>query len=680
MSNPHAMKLRRLNGRLQACDPCRKRKIACDHGQPVCQRCSKRKLDRHCIYTISAHSVSPMKTTSSTRIISNRQGTTSNSIHFLDVEKSEVIEKSSPSSNPPPNSRAPGYLGFASYSTVIEEARQSLPAPLIESGKSIETRSDAVSHLSISPMMLDSCVAVLQQIPTSDNSRILSDTECPISYFIIHRIVKAVLDSLYDPWVFGNQLGKQRDTKSLKEMALIVCANTAKPVLDDVSDGADWMSQFTSRNIRWESIGLLLAFWHATNLIHHPRHGTSLHHQTTREDAWPKTLENVSHCIAMCHQLSNGNALLVYLHHMRRSLESMSSGDASQKTWKFHAETVACLTFLGYHAETSREPYIPSLATELKRIVFAHVYSIDKSLASFTGRPPLLPRTFTTTPIPLDLDNDYFFGGQNNFGTQAPSSFDERGWSTEGLHSAATCLRARSMLASIREEIFEIALKKRQRVSVDNLLEIKMRHANMVAGFPNSLIHTSDAIYNPEVELEKVFATLLIRMEALLNEFFLSRLLIKMGHDAQADLLLTGFDLVSLTLELWTNFERFATLKRDFEWILMAYGATAGGVLCQELQNPSFYGRHPQDHRITRSQIIQKLSLLVGFLDWVDPLAPNANLCADCKSVIELVLDQALNYNPEGTGVASPLGHDFPSHLDFGFDLLDSFDWLTTES
>ncbi|KAI1039662.1 hypothetical protein LB505_008338 [Fusarium chuoi] len=32
----------RRNGKKQACEPCRRRKVACDHGYPICRRCRKR--------------------------------------------------------------------------------------------------------------------------------------------------------------------------------------------------------------------------------------------------------------------------------------------------------------------------------------------------------------------------------------------------------------------------------------------------------------------------------------------------------------------------------------------------------------------------------------------------------------------------------------------------------------
>lgn len=137
----------------------------------------------------------------------------------------------------------------------------------------------------------------------------------------------------------------------------------------------------------------------------------------------------------------------------------------------------------------------------------------------------------------------------------------------------------------------------------------------------------------------------------------------------------------------------------------MGFAAPAGGILSMELLKPTLpNGRHSTDPRITRSSIVQKLSLLVGFLDWVNPSAPNGDLCSECKSVIQRVLDQTLITAPSlpesasasasesasagkqaGTAdslFAAPpeplnLGwEDSPPQLDFNFDLLDTFDWL----
>lgn len=41
---------RRRNGRLQACEPCRKRKVSCDHAFPACRRCRARNNPNGCVY------------------------------------------------------------------------------------------------------------------------------------------------------------------------------------------------------------------------------------------------------------------------------------------------------------------------------------------------------------------------------------------------------------------------------------------------------------------------------------------------------------------------------------------------------------------------------------------------------------------------------------------------------
>lgn len=129
----------------------------------------------------------------------------------------------------------------------------------------------------------------------------------------------------------------------------------------------------------------------------------------------------------------------------------------------------------------------------------------------------------------------------------------------------------------------------------------------------------------------------------------------------------------------------------------MNYAAPGGGILCMELLRPTFTGpHHPRSTKITRSSLIQQLSLLVGFLGWVSPGAPNADLCASCRVVIQRVLDHTLNVGvtssqnhqeQRGTredavpALEQPLGDVFAQGVDtenlfFGFDLLDTYDWL----
>jgi hypothetical protein len=65
--------------------------------------------------------------------------------------------------------------------------------------------------------------------------------------------------------------------------------------------------------------------------------------------------------------------------------------------------------------------------------------------------------------------------------------------------------------------------------------------------------------------------------------------------------------------------------------------------------------KHGSTLRLPRSEIVQNLSLLVGFLEWVKPAAGNYQLCGRMRIIIKSVLDQILNPTP------SPSAEDMPS-------------------
>ncbi|KAJ0160375.1 hypothetical protein CTA2_8086, partial [Colletotrichum tanaceti] len=355
--------------------------------------------------------------------------------------------------------------------------------------------------------------------------------------------------------------------------------------------------------------------------------------------------------------------------------------------WQLHAETVALSTFLGFHDEVATEPYKPTICSEIKRKLFCYIFYMDKVLASFAGRPPLISRRYARTPPPLDLKDEYLLSDEATLARHV-AALDENGWNTEGDLNSATIVRARVMLAHIRDELFEIALGHGPVTPVETLLEIKERQLQTVAGLPKILVFKEEDVQDRKLDVSLLYVRLIVHLEHLQNMFFIERLLAKRGHDDGA-LLSVSFEMVSKTLMFWTNMDRLSCINGDFEWLVMAYAAPGGGILCLELLKPTLHGgNHPQNPKLTRSSIIQKLSLLVGFLDWVSPTAPNGDLCADCKCIIQHVLDQALNGPAASASSAVDGGFpaaldamdwDFSAQLDFNFDLLDTFDWLRPE-
>lgn len=112
---------------------------------------------------------------------------------------------------------------------------------------------------------------------------------------------------------------------------------------------------------------------------------------------------------------------------------------------------------------------------------------------------------------------------------------------------------------------------------------------------------------------------------------------------------------------------------------IMCYGIPSAGIICVELLN-QMESPHISHCYLPRSEVIQNLSLLVGFLDWVRPTAANAELCGRMQQIIKRTLDKILdaptrsNASPSITNAASMLMTD----VEYGSTVLDDLDWLNT--
>jgi hypothetical protein len=111
----------------------------------------------------------------------------------------------------------------------------------------------------------------------------------------------------------------------------------------------------------------------------------------------------------------------------------------------------------------------------------------------------------------------------------------------------------------------------------------------------------------------------------------------------------------------------------------MSYGMPCIGIICTELLK-QVKNTEEVEVKLPCSEIVQNLSMMISFLDWVRPAAGNYKLCCRMSRVIRRILDQILEPGPEhgirDTGIRletldgiSPVGG-----LD-DLDWLNSIDW-----
>ncbi|KAL7796084.1 hypothetical protein V8C37DRAFT_373083 [Trichoderma ceciliae] len=672
--NDHEAPLRRLNGRLQACDQCRARKVACDHVRPTCNRCLKRNQADECTYTVGSV-LQPR------RRVRRQKFKLSNPLD-QDREPSPTLSHGNANANANANaigSPRSGYLGFTSHTIVYEETKRSLSLlqgqgadPRLSLSSSDDRMAPRRSFNELPHLVRHMSIYVLEALPGQCNEQVVfHDESCQglgWGQVTLARITRSIQDLL--------RTGPDGIGPDLERIAELICNNSSQP-LRDMDDPQQWMDQFCGENLRWESIGLI---WGDLERL-----SDTINSLRPSQVGWipgkgSKDLSRtyINYCIDLARHFSEGNALILDLHRRRTVLVSVLDGDAAGSCWYSHGAAVSMMTFLGLHALEKEIPYTPTLCSENNRRLVAQIFNGDKFSVAFSGRPPLLNRQYCSTPLPLDLSDEDLIADEATL-NKAVQELDERGWNTRGKIYPVTLIRARRMFAAILEEVIEVALGCRVCITLDELRNIQGRQMETLAGFPACLKYDPQDLSDLDLNVESVYARILVRLAHLQTMFFLERLLLLNGSLDEGNLLLFSSEILTLTLTMWTHKDRFAAMRRNFEWLLMAHAAPAGGILCLELLNPTFTGNHPREPRITRSSIIQNLSLLVGFLDWVRPSAPNGDLCVDCKVIIQRVLDHTLNGSVDDDSPWAALAFDFPEPLDFNFELLDTFDWLHTD-
>ncbi|KAI9150056.1 glycoside hydrolase family 2 protein [Paramyrothecium foliicola] len=666
MSDSDTHLARRRNGRLVACNPCRARKVACDHSRPVCTRCLKRKQGSRCVY--------PEPSTSTPAAVTPAPATTGSS------ERSLALQAQRPVIAPSTHPRATGFVGFASQSAVFEDTNNFLSllgVPVAEDVEAeLEGRSQPqnVSFRDLPRPLQESCLFVLRCLPGQVNEQIKFVKKADVGRGWGHVAVDLIAHSLQQ--TFHQLLG--RGEAGLEAMVTILCSNTAQPFLDIHDDPRAWLSQFCGANLRWESLGLL---WAQVEKV-----SDALDSLENRSVEWldgkAKTdVANacVGYCIEACRFFTSGNDLLLDICRRKIVLDALVHGDNHVSSFMTAGIATSMMSFLGVHVLEDGPSYVPSLCSETKRRIFCHLYSLDKLGMVFTGRPPLIHARYCSTPMPLDLRDEDLIADPVRF-SQAVQSLDDKGWNTDGGVYPATIIRARYLVSRVREDIFDIALAKSVSNSLDQLLRIRARQLALMDELPAFLNYEVEDTTTSTKIAKTGWARLLLRLENLQNLFFVDKLLLRHGYLDDGDLLVWSYELVVFTLRFWTNKDWAADSyrRRNYEWLTMAYAAPGSGILCQELLQPTFSGVHHKNPQLTRSNIVQQLSLLVGFLDWLPRTAPNWEVCEACKRVIQRVLDHHLNGTAEHGGVAAsdPSQWGFLDQPEFGFELLDTFDWM----
>lgn len=169
---------------------------------------------------------------------------------------------------------------------------------------------------------------------------------------------------------------------------------------------------------------------------------------------------------------------------------------------------------------------------------------------------------------------------------------------------------------------------------------LRSQQVHIFNSLPSSLRLADNDVKNKILEPHVLYTKLFIRLEHLQNHFLIEKLLQKAQPSPNLDgLIQTSLDIVSVTVMFWTRNDTLLGMQGDHEWFIMGYALPAAIILCRcLLQTESHECFTP-----SISSIIQQLSLLGAFLEWLLIKVPCTDHCYRTKDLIVKVLDQVLN-------------------------------------
>lgn len=420
------------------------RKVACDHQQPICTRCKRSRKPSKCVYNVTKPSPTP----------SDAGRSTWNA-------PSPAPSKAYTS----PRAESTGYLGATSYSEIFKETQTGLQSKVSSPMTPSNPREAARKLFSDQHTAL--AVEILRNIP----DRATSESLFPFSMSFTSTWVDPATQTLQDTlWsVFGSTL-EDKSERGLVEMARMISHNTSLPLDEDNADVQTWMASFSGQRFRWECIGILFAAWGCgAEFTTGTRANPSRFAQCSFRKLLIKYKALSEQCIKLATELGTTSSLLSHLLCRQSVMESFVTGETSKlfhwkmvfvligvglQHWKTHMDAMGFATFIGLHASAG-DARDRSISIQAKRRICAKVITADKLVSSFTGRPPLVAQRFVSTPLPLDISDDVLLG----ITPWNDNMIDENGWNTSGKVYPVTLLRARVLIAAIRDSILESALQ-----------------------------------------------------------------------------------------------------------------------------------------------------------------------------------------------------------------------------
>ncbi|KAF1845804.1 uncharacterized protein K460DRAFT_406038 [Cucurbitaria berberidis CBS 394.84] len=704
----------RRNGKPRSCEPCRISKIKCDHATPTCQKCQTRGVAEQCFYHPNPMTKpagtprkkpEPRRRKADGRPVDTRSSRGHGRLTSLTLSpptlRDDIGTVPVPNSWPTPPESATRttqtgsdparsfYLGSTSYAAVFTEERplpdtvHEQPSERVNVTRSASSRSMGSRHCQIGAAY--TIVSTLTPFVFFEKSLNMYFENQKASAFIGPLILSALPRLRLD---LAQLVAAGNDAHPLYAEMI---KNTARPLkVPSTMLPSEFHTLFTGRNLRWETLGLVLAIAVSNAQFtspHDPLFTLDDGRKLEKDDFIEDIINATNECINICQTHGAVNDIMVWLVYANMMVISNFYGDNYHGTWRRMGDSVSALYATGMHCEgefSGGATGEPLFLREARRRLYSAVYRSDKTLAVFFGRPPMMNWRYSDRRQLLDISDRAVASDDPSFLNAELSKIGSTGWNVEGQLHPASFLRLRCQIAVFKERLLEQSLAgEKDSDLVGNLQAISTECIQWWATLPRHLRYETYTEEDAWIGLGAGLTLHLITtyLDYLHLHFQTQRLLHRQTQQALPALLEVSLNLLSTTLVSTKPNNRVYETRRHFPTVTLFYCFPAAGVLALELRRCTIEGV-PLPDTISRADVIRTLSVLTSCLEWIIvPGDGNHKLCSELNKMLTLVLDEVLNYEPPTNGVqengeeVTGSGQGF-----FNMPMIDGLDPIPTEA
>ncbi|CEI63399.1 unnamed protein product [Fusarium venenatum] len=313
-------------------------------------------------------------------------------------------------------------------------------------------------------------------------------------------------------------------------------------------------------------------------------------------------------CVESCLSLDSLNDLQLVLQYENMIIHTQVDGDQSYHSWRRMGDVSSSLFALGYHQipDTSTAP---PFITQLRQAAFARIYTADKMLAVFLGRPPRIAREYCTSVLPSNDSNLWQDDTPTtNLNANSQSVYNAR---EPFNHMADT--RCRGRFSFLKEDILIFARRKPPSdldnsssvraaqifKKIENAWDILPEHFKLT----QSLKLSDAAPFSNDLLIG-------IRLDYLHTLFLLHLASSRQLEYPGRDLLAIAGEMLSSVTEAIMLRDRLVNSGTSLTWKVAQYGLPAAGIISLSLLNLPAY----DDWAGQRTKCIQDLNILVAKL------------------------------------------------------------------